>query len=91
MSMNYKLSLAQDERILNIHFISAVEQLIELGVIRSGHDKIRLDIKDGLDGAGNQMEIKGGYKGMITMGFVVLSVWDTSDPNPVSFYFKITN
>lgn len=37
-----------------------------------------------MDGAGNQMKIKGGYKGMITMGFVILDVWDISDPNPVS-------
>lgn len=37
-----------------------------------------------MDGAGNQIEIKARLSSMITMGFVILDVWDTSDPDPVS-------
>ena len=61
-----------------------IHQLIELEKIKPGTSKIRVNVKDGLDGAGNQMAIKGDYSSMVTMGFVVLDVWDTTDPDPVS-------
>ena len=56
--------------------------MIELEKIKPGTTNIRVNIKDGLDGAGNHIEMKGGYQSMVTMGFVVLDIWDLSDPDP---------
>ena len=43
--------------------------------------QLRLTLKDGMDGAGNQLKIKGQKSAsMEIMGYVVLEVHDVSDP-----------
>ena len=64
----------------------AVIQLYELGHINQTTKVIELEIKDGLDGAGNQMEIKHQWKKMVTMGFVVLKAIDKTDNKNVTIY-----
>ena len=58
----------------------SVHQLYKLGVINITTKVIEIDIKDGLDGAGNQMDI-GNQKWtqMVTFGYVILKVRDTTD------------
>jgi hypothetical protein len=64
----------------------AVIQLFELGHINQTNKVIELEIKDGFDGAGNQMEIKQQWKKMVTMGFVVLKATDKTDNKNVTIY-----
>jgi len=59
----------------------SVIQLYELGAINQTTKVIELEIKDGLDGAGNQIEIRQQWKKMVTMGFVILKVLDKTDPD----------
>ena len=41
---------------------------------------VQLNIKDGLDGAGNQIHIKEKLNKMVTMAYTILEAVDTSDP-----------
>ena len=73
---NYKDSIA-----------STVEQLHAIGTIPPApedcHSQIRLTIKDGMDGAGGQVKIKGNEiagSTMELMGYVLLHVDDVSYP-----------
>ena len=64
-----------------------VNQLDEMGILppaadpSEGHTMLKISMKDGFDGAGNQLKIKGCKTStMELMGYVVLRVEDVSDP-----------
>ena len=64
-----------------------VSQLNEMGILppaaapSEGHTMLKISMKDGFDGAGNQLKIKGCKTStMELMGYVVLRVEDISDP-----------
>ena len=64
----------------------SVMEFHELGILKPSIKVIELEIKDGLDGAGNQIAIKEKWTKMVTMGFVVVKVTDQTSGNDVTIY-----
>ena len=64
----------------------AAEELDDLGFVPNSpsdgsHLQLQFTVKDGMDGAGNQLKIKGQKAAtMELMGYVVLEVHDVTDP-----------
>ena len=68
-----------------------VKQFHEVGILRPSMKVIEFQLKDGLDGAGNQIEIKEKWNKMVTMGFAVVKIVDKTEAihktvfeNPIS-------
>lgn len=64
----------------------SMNEFCEMGVLPDDATRFKLVIKDGMDGAGNQLELRDadGEKTMEIFGCAVLKVIDISDPIPVS-------
>ena len=67
----------------------SIQELVEIGVVpNSGNLNIRVKIKDGMDGAGHQLKIKGAeYPSMELFGYVLLKVYEIS--SSVSLLYSI--
>ena len=67
----------------------SIQELVEIGVVpNSGALNLRLKIKDGMDGAGHQLKIKGAeYPSMELFGYVILEVYEIS--SSVSLLYSI--
>ena len=64
--------------------LAVVQELVREGHVPDNTSCVTINIKDGLDGAGNQIFIKEKLTKMVTMAFTVLDVVDTT--NPVSTF-----
>ena len=56
-----------------------IKEYYEVGILRPSMKVIEFHIKDGLDGAGNQIEIKEKWNKMVTMGFTVVKIVDKTE------------
>ena len=67
----------------------SIQELVEIGVVpNSGSLNLRLKIKDGMDGAGHQLKIKGAeYPSMELFEYVILEVYEIS--SSVSLLYSI--
>ena len=67
----------------------SIRELDEMGVLPTNNDvQLKLKIKDGMDGAGHQLRMKGAeYPSMELFGYVLLEVYEISAS--VSLHYKV--